>query len=106
MPWQVLYYTRSNDRCPYLDWFADLDATVQDYIASTLDRMAEEERLGDCPYIRQGAGLRERRFHAHGGWRIYLIQEENRIIIFWGGKKEDQNRDIRRAKRYLMEYRE
>ena len=106
MPWQIRYYIAPNGRCPYEDWFVDLDATVQDYIVDTLDRMAENQNLGDCPLIRNGEGLRERRLHARGGWRIYLILEEEQMILFWGGKKEDQNRDINRARRYLREYRE
>ena len=79
---------------------------MQNYLVSTLDRIAEGEHLGDSPSIRGGEGLRERRFHSHGGWRIYLIQENNQLILFWGGKKEDQSRDIECAKRYLAEYRE
>ena len=105
MAWQIRYYVMSNGRCPYDDWFDNLDATVQDYIAAALDRMAVSEHLGDCPPIRRGDGLRERRLHRHGGWRIYLIQEGDCLILFWGGKKENQNRDIDRAKRYLAELR-
>ncbi len=106
MAWEIHYYARVNGKSPYDDWFGSLDATVQSYIVGTLDRMAENEHLGGCPPIRHGNGLRESRFHSHGGWRICLIQESNRIIIFWGGKKEDQIRDIERAKGYLAEYRE
>ena len=106
MAWQVRYYVTRNGRCPYDDWFGSLDGAVQNYIASAIDRMAEEEHLGDCPAIRRSGGLRERRLHSRGGWRIYLIQEGDQLILFWGGKKEDQNRDIERAVRYLTEYRE
>ena len=106
MAWQVRYYVRQNGRCPFDDWFGDLDAETQDYIISALDRMAQSEHLADCPFLRGGDGLRERRLHRRGGWRIYLIQEDDCLILFWGGKKEDQNRDIDRAKRYLSEFRE
>ena len=51
MPWEVRYYVTPNGRCPYDDWFGSLDAVVQNYIASTLDRTAEEEHLGDCPTV-------------------------------------------------------
>ena len=106
MAWQIRYYVRANGRCPYDDWFDSLDAVIQDYIASALDHMAESERLVDCRAIRGGNGLLERRLHRSGGWRIYLVQEGDGLILFWGGKKEDQNRDIERAKRYLTEFRE
>ena len=105
MAWQILYYVRPNGRSPYNDWFGDLDSTIQNYIATALDRMAEYEQLGDCRLILGGEGLRERRLHARGGWRIYFIQECDRIILFCGGKKEDQTRDIGRAKGYLADYR-
>ena len=51
-------------------------------------------------------GLGEYRINWGPGYRIYLLQEEERLIIlFGGGTKSGQSADIKRARTLIADYR-
>lgn len=54
-----------------------------------------------------GDGVYESRIHWGGGYRVYLGQEgETLVILLAGGTKKQQQKDIARAKEFWKEYKE
>ena len=72
------------------------DATVRGVVVARLKRL-ERGLMGDVKPI--GAGVSELRIHIGGGWRVYFVQRNTRLIVLLaGGSKRTQKRDITRAK--------
>ena len=72
------------------------DATVRGVVVARLKRL-ERGLMGDVKPI--GAGVSELRIHNGGGWRVYFVQRNTRLIVLLaGGSKRTQKRDITRAK--------
>ena len=70
--------------------------------ASRLDRLAFGH-AGDAKPV--GDGISELRIHHGPGYRIYIKQQGDEIIILLcGGDKSTQNKDIRAAKRLAKEW--
>jgi putative addiction module killer protein len=86
-------------------WHGKLkDAKAKAAIAIRLQRLANGN-FGDVAPI--GEGLSELRIHYGPGYRIYLQQRGERIVLLLlGGDKDSQDRDIRAAKRIATEWRE
>ncbi|MCI5888868.1 MAG: hypothetical protein MRZ62_05065 [Brachyspira sp.] len=38
---QILYYTTSNNKCPYLDWYHSLDNSIKKRIDMRIDKLEE-----------------------------------------------------------------
>ena len=54
-----------------------------------------------------GGGIGEYRINWDPGYRIYLAQEGNQLIIlFGGGTKKNQQADIDKARQLYREYKE
>ena len=65
---------------------------------------AEDGNLGKHRSV--GGGVIELKIHFGPGYRLYLGQEgENLIILLCGGDKGTQGKDIRRAQYYWRDYR-
>ncbi len=63
----------------------------------------EEGNLGDHNFL--GKGIWELRFHFGPGYRIYYTKEsQTLIILFVGGNKSSQKRDIEKASLLLKEH--
>jgi len=79
-------------------WLRGLrDPRARARVLARIDRLAEGN-LGDIKPI--GGGLSELRIHYGPGYRIYLMQQGNRLVILLcGGGKGTQSRDINAAKR-------
>jgi putative addiction module killer protein len=96
----VKYTLRST--AEFNKWFARLKN--QDSKRKILARFARVENgnFGDHKHI-QG-GLFELRFFFDGGWRIYYTIQNNQVVILlYGGNKSSQQKDITKAKQLLDE---
>ena len=65
---------------------------------------AEDGHLGDVNSV--GGGVSEMRIQHGPGYRIYFVMRGAKLIVLLcGGDKDSQRRDIARAKRIAMEWR-
>lgn len=100
--YKLLVYRKENGRVPYDKWFTSLGKETRFRIETRIDRL-ETGHFGD--YKNLGNGLFELRFNFAGGIRIYFsILSKNIILLLLGGTKAKQNRDIKTAKSYLLDY--
>ena len=76
-------------------WLAELDQRTAVRIASRLDKLALG-LWGDSKIV--GAGVTELREHFGAGYRVYVTQLDNIIVVaLGGGNKASQKKDIQRA---------
>jgi putative addiction module killer protein len=90
--YSLRYYLTANGRRPFAEWLWSLS-----------DRL----RLGNFGDARPlGRGLSELRIDVGPGYRVYFITEvQATIVLLCGGNKSTQQRDIRRAREYAVDYR-
>lgn len=102
MKTRKIYRTALGDS-PFEDWFEGLrDAVAYAKILVRLER-AERGNLGDHRSV--GAGVIELRIHHGPGYRVYIAQEgQGIIILLLAGDKTTQARDIQKAHEYWKDY--
>lgn len=83
-------------------WFAKLrDIRAQAHIVRRIER-AQAGNLGDVKAL--GDGVSEMRIHHGAGYRLYLTQRGERLVILLcGGDKSGQAADIRTARAMTKE---
>ncbi|EXF91516.1 addiction module protein [Pseudomonas fluorescens HK44] len=95
-------YLQDNDTSPFGRWFSTLDAQAARKVSNALVRL----EIGNTSNIKWFDGLGEYRINWGPGYRIYLVQEGKRLIIlFGGGDKSTQKKDIKQAKTLVAEFR-
>ena len=98
----VQEYVREDGACPFRNWFNDLDVQAAAKVATAIVRL-ELDNLSNVKSI--GGGLGEYRIDWGPGFRLYLTQEgDELIILFVGGTKKRQQADIKQASALLDEY--
>ena len=98
---RVEEYLCSDGTNPYRSWFNDLDAQAAAKIVTAKLRL----ELGNTSSVKWFDGIGEYVIDWGPGYRIYLAKDgETLIILFGGGIKRGQQRDIDRAKALHMEY--
>ncbi len=98
---RVEEYIREDQSSPYQEWFASLDVIAAAKVSVAKARM----ELGNTSNIKWFDGIGEYRIDWGAGYRIYLAQEGKQLIILYGGgTKKSQQRDIERAKELHQEY--
>ena len=98
---QITEYIREDGSNPYQKWFNSLDAIAAAKIAVAKVRL----ELGNTSNIKWFDGIGEYRIDWGAGYRIYLAQDGRQLIIlFGGGTKKSQQKDIDNAKRLFAEY--
>lgn len=103
---RIVNYTTTSGKEPFVEWLHGLDGSTRAVIRTKLARI-RLGNFGDCKPIKGGAGIWELRIFYGPGYRIYLgkIVEEV-VLLLLGGGKGSQNRDIAKAKRYWLSYKE
>ena len=97
---EIIYYETLNNKTPYLDWYESLDKSLKLIVDKRLSKVerglyGENKRLSE--------DLFELKFS--NGLRIYYTEIDNTIVLlFTGGNKSKQSKDIDIAKKYLEEY--
>lgn len=98
---QIKEYIQTNGTNPYQKWFNSLDAIAAAKITVAKARL----ELGNTSSIKWFDGIGEYRIDWGAGYRIYLVQEgQQLIILFGGGSKKSQQKDIDKAKNLFAEY--
>ena len=101
MPIKVEEYLREDASSPYKTWFDSLSAQAAAKVTVAKLRM----ELGNTSNIKWFDGMGEYVIDWGPGYRIYLAKEgDTLIILFGGGTKRGQQRDIDKAKVLLVEY--
>jgi putative addiction module killer protein len=101
MPIKVEEYIRGDASNPYKQWFDGL--TSQAAAKVTVAKLRME--LGNTSSIKWFDGMGEYVIDWGPGYRIYLAKEgDTLIVLFGGGTKRGQQRDIDKAKTLLAEY--
>ncbi|WP_145205732.1 type II toxin-antitoxin system RelE/ParE family toxin [Sphingobium sp. B2] len=98
----VQEYIREDGSSPFRSWFGDLDTQAGAKVATAIVRL-ELGNLSNVKWI--GGGLGEYRIDWGPGYRLYLGQDGDELIILLvGGTKKRQQADIDRASLLLTEY--
>ena len=94
---------RETDR--YSDWFSGLrDSAAKAMIVARLDRV-KRGNFGDCVSV--GEGVSELRIHYGPGYRVYILQRGQELVILLAvGDKSTQKRDIPAALEIAHEIKE
>ena len=101
MPIRVEEYLREDGSNPYRRWFDSLDAQSAAKVTTAKLRL----ELGNTSSIKWFAGMGECVIDWGPGYRIYLAKDgDTLIVLFGGGTKRSQQRDIDQAKALLAEY--
>ncbi len=97
---EILYYQTIDNKVPYIEWYKNLDNSQKLIIDKRLSKI-ERGLMGDIKRLSEK--LYEIRFQ--NGLRIYYTEIDNIIILlFTGGNKSKQNKDIEIATKYLNDY--
>ncbi|AHC33245.1 addiction module protein [Pseudomonas fluorescens] len=98
---EIEEYRRDNQLSPFDEWFSSLSVPAATKVSTALFRL----EMGNTSNIKWFDGLGEYRIDWGPGLRIYLIQEGHRLIIlFGGGDKSSQKRDIKTVKSLIDQY--
>jgi len=99
----VLTYVKEDGSAPFNDWLTSLrNRKARAKIRTRINRI-RLGNLGDCKTV--GEGVSELRINFGSGYRVYLAQQGNTIVILLcGGDKKSQNKDIKQAKQYWQDY--
>lgn len=82
-------------------WLARIDTVIRGKVESRLGRIEKKELFGSAKHI--SGKLSELRWKT--GTRVYFFRKYPKtVFLLWGGKKNDQKRDIKRAKDLLRKY--
>jgi putative addiction module killer protein len=101
MPIKVEEYLREDASSPYKKWFDSLPAQAAAKVTVAKLRM----ELGNTSNIKWFDGMGEYVIDWGPGYRIYLAKDgDTLIILFGGGTKRGQQRDIDKAKVLFAEY--
>jgi len=98
-------YAKPSGDVPFLKWLNSLkDLVTRLRIRRRLDRV-EQGNFGDCEPV--GDGISELRLFFGSGYRIYIAEWDDAIIILLcAGDKSSQKKDTTLAKSYWHELKE
>lgn len=98
---RVEEYLRLDGSNPYKRWFDSLDPHAAAKVTTAKLRL----ELGNTSSVKWFDGIGEYVIDWGPGYRIYLAKDRDTLIVlFGGGTKRGQQRDIDQAKALLAEY--
>jgi putative addiction module killer protein len=98
---RVEEYLKEDGSSPYQEWFDSLDVQAAAKVTVAKSRL----ELGNTSNVKWFDGIGEYKIDWSPGYRIYLAQDGNQLIVlFGGGTKKHQQSDINRAKELYQEY--
>ena len=101
MTLRVEEYLREDGSSPYKAWFDSLDPRAAAKVATAKLRL----ELGNTSGVKWFDGMGEFVIEWGPGYRIYLAKDgEKLVVLFGGGTKRGQQRNIDRAKVLFAEY--
>lgn len=101
---EVSYLELDNGDSPFIEWEDELDAVARAAVRIRINRV-RLGNFGDCSPITGVPGLYELRLHLGPGYRVYFGKiKDTIVIILCGGDKRSQGRDIRKAEKYWLIY--
>ena len=99
---EIIYYQTKDNKIPYLEWYNSLDKSLRLIVDK---RLSKVERGLYGKIRRLSEELYELKFD--NGLRIYYTEIDNTIVLlFTGGNKSKQSKDIETATKYLNDYNE
>ncbi len=99
---EIIYYQTKDNKIPYLEWYNSLDKSLKLIVDKRLSKI---ERGLYGKIRRLSEELYEIKFD--NGLRIYYTEIDNTIVLlFTGGNKSKQSKDIETATKYLNDYNE
>lgn len=102
----IVIYSTDTGKKPFALWFDDLSIKIQAIVLDRLNRI-RDGNFGTCKPIKGHNGIYEIVIDHGPGYRIYYGKEKSTIVILLtGGEKKTQSRDIKKAYRYWIDYRE
>ena len=97
---EIIYYQTAENKVPYLEWYNSLDKSLRLIVDKRLSKV-ERGLYGNNKRLSEE--LYELKFD--NGLRIYYTEVGNTIVLlFTGGNKSKQSKDIETATKYLNEY--
>ena len=102
--YSLRHYVAANGKRPFAEWLCSLsDRDAAARVQIRLERL-RLGNFGDARFL--GKGLSELRIDIGPGYRVYfMVESKSTVVLFCGGDKATQQRDIRRARQYLTDYR-
>ena len=99
---EIIYYQTNDNKVPYLEWYNSLDKSLRLIVDKRLSKF-ERGLYGNNRRLSEE--LYELKFD--NGLRIYYTEINNTIVLlFTGGNKSKQSKDIETATKYLNDYNE
>ena len=98
---KLKYYITLTGKCPFREWYINLDRKTMARVDSRLVRLLSGNP-GDSKKI--STDICELRLCFGAGYRIYYTEQKQELIILLSaGDKKTQSKDIALAKKYLQE---
>lgn len=105
-PINIILYATSTGKQPFNEWRKTLTTAVGVVVASRLARV-RSGNFGDCKQLSGADGVCELCIDYGPGFRIYYGKKGATVVVLLvGGDKGSQNRDIAKAKRYWLDFKE
>lgn len=100
-PKEVIIYIDGNGKEPYTKWLNGLrDPRIRRRIVIRTNKL-KEGIYGDCEPV--GEGVSELRIFSGPGYRVYIGEHGNKIVVLLGGDKDSQQKDIQQARDYWQD---
>lgn len=85
---EIITYTATTKREPFIEWLEKLDAVDRPVIRSRLNRI-RGGNFADCKPLKNGEGVWEFRIDYGPGYRIYFGKQGAFVVVLlYGGDKD------------------